>query len=189
EFGIGFTDWPDSEVIAIPGTQVVLSCSTNVTADKVGWLYNHHRLYPQHHQQQKQLKEQREIHSHHQQDFTIKDTTHGSQLTVHLRSINYKHQLGLYQCVAHLGSTAVTSLPGLLSAATLAPFTTRAGKSQLTVLQGGPARIPCRPPFSVPKGNYCLPENGQPLESNNSTNYRISLQGDLLIKEVNTTDQ
>lgn len=44
EFGIGFTEWPARQVIAVPGTQVRLPCATNVTAEKISWQYNHHFL-------------------------------------------------------------------------------------------------------------------------------------------------
>ncbi|XP_071549022.1 interference hedgehog-like isoform X2 [Panulirus ornatus] len=178
EFGVGFKRWPAAEVVAKPGSQVRLPCATNVTADKISWQYNHHFLlapvlpYT--------------AHATKPPPFFVQETEDGSELVLNLsrREGQYRHQLGLYQCVAWFGAIALTSLPGRLSATVLEPFADGGSRVEVSVLEGGSARVECGAPTSVPEAEISFFRDGVLLNTTHDPAYRLTPHGDLLILDV-----
>ncbi|XP_063590517.1 interference hedgehog-like [Penaeus indicus] len=194
EFGIGFTQWPEREVIAVPGTQVRMPCATNLTAEKISWQYNHHFLL-----------EPPSSPSEEPGDgggggggggsggsepppFTVLQTKGGSQLVITLgREGHFRHQLGLYQCVAWFGAIALTSLPGRLEAALLEDFPVGVSppRVEVGVREGGAARVECGSPQSVPDAHLTFFRDGREVDADSAPEaYRVTPHGDLLILNV-----
>nr|XP_053638461.1 interference hedgehog-like [Cherax quadricarinatus] len=185
EFGIGFTRWPESVVAAVPGTQVRLPCATNVTAEKISWQYNHHFLLAD--TPSDVPAAAAAAHLQRAPPFEVHETKNGSELVVNLerREGQYRHQLGLYQCVAWFGAIALTSLPGRLVAATLESYPAgSAAREMQEVLEGGAARVECGAPTSVPEAVISFYKDGVLLNATAISGYRLTPHGDLLVHGV-----
>ncbi|XP_066944027.1 interference hedgehog-like isoform X1 [Macrobrachium rosenbergii] len=186
DFGIGFESWPPSEVIAVPGSQIRLTCATNVTAEKISWQYNHHFLLDPRttSSQDQQLSQQQ------QQPlppFTVQETNGGSELVINVGRTyeQYKPQLGLYQCVAWFGAVALTSLPGRLEAAMLEEFPQPMSEQvEIKVAEGEAARIECGNPSSVPDAQLTFYKDGKAVITVDDSVYHITPHGDLMVLGV-----
>lgn len=97
-FRVGFERWPSSEVVAVPGTEVRLPCSTNDTADKISWKFNSHFLHAPSSGTEYAVPE----------GFQVVAVQGGSELVVHLSEseAQYADQTGLYQHTSrhHMGT-------------------------------------------------------------------------------------
>ncbi|XP_042207590.1 interference hedgehog-like [Homarus americanus] len=192
EFGIGFKQWPATEIYAVRGGQVRLPCATNVTAEKISWQYNHHFLLApavadDDDDDEEEEEEEEEEEHHRSLPFDVQQTEDGSVLVVNLnpREAEYQNQLGLYQCVAWFGAIALTSLPGRLVAAVLEPYPKGgAPLVELEVVEGGSARVECGAPTSVPEATITFFKDDQRLDVSQSTAYHLTPHGDLLIHDV-----
>ncbi|XP_037785347.1 interference hedgehog-like isoform X2 [Penaeus monodon] len=194
EFGIGFTQWPEREVIAVPGTQVRMPCATNVTAEKISWQYNHHFLLEPPSSPSEEPGDGGGGGSDggsggsEPPPFTVLQTKGGSQLVITLgREGHFRHQLGLYQCVAWFGAIALTSLPGRLEAALLEDFPVGVSppRVEVGVREGGAARVECGSPQSVPDAQLTFFRDGREVDADAAPEaYRVTPHGDLLILNV-----
>ncbi|KAK3853859.1 hypothetical protein Pcinc_039621 [Petrolisthes cinctipes] len=185
EFSVGFTRWPEWEVVGVPGSPVHLPCATNITADKISWQYNHHFLLASTPPDDSSQAATPSLLA----PFHVTEVEGGSELVVNLaqKEAQYKHQLGLYQCVAWFGAIALTSLPGRLRAALLKPFPEEDEVGvEVEVEEWRAARVECGLPSSVPDADLTFYKDGRPIDLDTNTAYRLTPHGDLVIVGVGT---
>lgn len=69
------------------------------------------------------------------------------------------------QCVASVGSIALTSLPGRIEVAYLKPYPEKISSIQhLEVREGNAFRVPCQRPESLPEAMLQFFKDDQPLD-------------------------
>ncbi|XP_050712397.1 brother of CDO-like isoform X2 [Eriocheir sinensis] len=186
-FRVGFLQWPAAEVVAVPGTEVRLPCATNVTAEKISWKYNSHFLHAPARAPKPSLEGS--VGDAPEGFEVVAMEGGGSELVIRLaeREEDYRHQLGLYQCVAWFGPIALTSLPGKLRAAVLKGEEVAEGDVEMTeveVLEGGAARVECDAPYSIPDPVLTFYRDGRPLDLTRGAAYQQTPHGDLLVTGV-----
>ncbi|MPC86083.1 Interference hedgehog [Portunus trituberculatus] len=161
-FRVGFERWPSSEVVAVPGTEVRLPCSTNDTADKISWKFNSHFLHSPGSGPEYTVPE----------GFQVVAVQGGSELVVRLSEseAQYADQTGLYQCVAWFGPIALTSLPGKLQAAVLRAPEGEVQQEEVQVVEGGAVRVECEVPYSIPDATLTFYRDGTLLDLTNEDN-------------------
>ncbi|XP_045121344.1 interference hedgehog-like isoform X2 [Portunus trituberculatus] len=174
-FRVGFERWPSSEVVAVPGTEVRLPCSTNDTADKISWKFNSHFLHSPGSGPEYTVPE----------GFQVVAVQGGSELVVRLSEseAQYADQTGLYQCVAWFGPIALTSLPGKLQAAVLRAPEGEVQQEEVQVVEGGAVRVECEVPYSIPDATLTFYRDGTLLDLTNEA-YQQTPHGDLLVMGV-----
>lgn len=174
-FRVGFERWPSSEVVAVPGTEVRLPCSTNDTADKISWKFNSHFLHAPGSGAEYAVPE----------GFQVVAVQGGSELVVRLSKseAQYADQTGLYQCVAWFGPIALTSLPGKLQAAVLREPEGDVRQEEVQVVEGGAVRVECEVPYSIPDALLSFYRDGTVLDLADEA-YRQTPHGDLLVMDV-----
>lgn len=112
---------------------------------------------------------------------------HTSTLYIHVGSVPklYEQQLGIYQCIAILGSISLASSASRLDVAVIAPFADH-DSSEVMAAEGAAVSIPCPRPSSIPPAQLSFTRDGHPLLLDNN---RMSVlpSGDLLIASVSSS--